>query len=160
MKRIDSQNFDTFFEGLLKVDKAEKVIRGRFDIEDIGLNGKNNFITHLISSLGKISSLTYKILFWEKNHVIQTFIQSNKRIEFRISTKYESGKKPGVVFIDENGLDKAFFEVLLTNHFNYEMAEEPSMNIRVQLCVNYENHISIIDIYDDRGGNIYYLSFE
>ncbi len=160
MKRIYSQNFDTFFEDLLKVDKAENVIRGRFDIEDIGLIVKNNFITHLISSLGKISSLTYKILFWEKNDVIQTFIESNKRIEFRISAKYESGKKPGVIFIDEKGLDKAFFEVLLTNHFNYEMAEEPSMNIRVQLCVNYENHISIIDIYDDRGFNVYYLSLE
>jgi len=38
------------------------------------------------------------------------------------------------------------------------MAKEPSFNIRVQLSINTNNSIILLDIYDDRGFDIYFHS--
>ena len=56
-----------------------------------------------------------------------------------------------------NGFDEKIFRQLLTNHFNYETAEDPSLNIRVQICLNEETEIRLLDIYDDRGFDAYVL---
>lgn len=161
VEKIDFRNFDAFFSELVEANgNDKKVIQVRYDIEDINVTKKGGFVENTIKSFGLITSITYKILFWEKEEVIQTFIQSNKNKDFKISVKYKNGKKPGVIFIEEETLDKSFLEALLLNHFNHEMAEDPSMNIRVQLGVNYKNGIRLLDIYDDRGFYMYYWNFK
>lgn len=157
LKKIDSKNFDKNFIKLLEIKKGENIVKGRFDIEPIGLKEKIDFITHLLFSFKSVSSLTYKILFWENDKVIQEFIESNQKKIFDIVTSYKNGEMPGALFIDERTIDEAFLRVLLINHFNHEMAKDPSLNIRVQICVNHEEYITLLDIYDDRGFDIYYL---
>lgn len=154
---IDSSKFDTFFQNLLKVEKHNKTIIAKYDIEPVKQQEKIDFIEYIINSFKPFFSITYKILFWEKSEIIQQFIDSNKEKTFLRLTNYKGGKDSGTVFVDDDYFDKTFFEALLINHFNFEMAEDPSMNIRVQICISSESKISIIDIYDDRGFNIYYL---
>jgi len=155
--KVNSKNFDKSFERLLETKKSQNVAKGRFDIELMELSGKIEFITHLLLSFKSVSGLTYKILFWEKDNVVQNVIEQNNEKVIDIVTSYKDGEIPGVIFIDEGILDITFLSALLTNHFNHEMAKEPSLNLRVQICVNHEDYITLFDIYDDRGFDIYYL---
>lgn len=157
LKVIDSKNFDKNFASLLETKKGKNIVKGRFDIEPIGLNKKIEFITRLLFSFKSVLSLTYKILFWEKDSVVQKLVKSNKEKTCQFVTSYKNGELPGVLFIDERTIDEAFLNKLLINHFNNEMAKNPSLNMRVQICVNHEEYITLFDIYDDRGFDIYYL---
>lgn len=155
--KIDSKSFNKSLGKLLETKKSENVVKGRFDIESIGLKEKIDFITHLLLSFKSVLSLTYKIQFWEKDSIVQSLIESNKEKIVEIVTSYKNGEMPGVLFIDEKTIDETFLRTLLMNHFNHEMGKDPSLNIRVQICVNHEKYITLLDIYDDRGFDIYYL---
>jgi hypothetical protein len=38
------------------------------------------------------------------------------------------------------------------------MAEEPSLNLRIQICLTQEKGIVLLDIYDDRGFDVYFIN--
>lgn len=155
---INSSNFNQNFKKLLKVKKGRAIASGRLCLESIKLKDKAEFVILLISSLKSIIGITYKILFWEEDVKIENFLEMNfpnKRYEKVLS--YKNGKQAGVIFIDDGILDISFLKSVLNNHFNFEMAKEPSQNLRVQICVNLDSIIMLLDIYDDRGFNIYYI---
>ncbi len=159
LKIINSNNFDQNFKKLLKSKKGKNIAKGRFDIELIKIRAKEEFIIDLISSFNSIKCITYKILFWEKDKKIEDFFQMtfpNKNYKKVLS--YKNDKQAGVIFIDDDMLDMFFLRLILNNHFNFEMAKEPSKNIRVQLCVNIDKYIVLLDIYDDRGFDIFYIN--
>lgn len=151
---IDSKNFDKEFSKLLTNKKGENVANGRVDIENISLINKPNFIVSLLQSYSKVFQITYKILFWEKDEVMSGFFNS----DFKIHTSYKNGKVPGVIFIDDDKINEELVKSLLINHFNYEMAEEPSLNLRIQICLTQEKGIVLLDIYDDRGFDVYFIN--
>lgn len=154
--KVDSRNFDEKFDSVLKEKKGQNIIKGRFDIEPVELKLKLDFVFHFFKSFKDISTLTYKILFWEKDNIIESLLEFSKgKIIKTISYKME--EYPGIIFIDDENLDKIFLEKLLINHFNYEMAENPSLNMRVQICINHKDYITLLDIYDDRGFDVYYF---
>ena len=71
---------------------------------------------------------------------------------------YKNGARAGVIFIKEKAFDPNFLRSVLLHHFNFELAKEPSLNIRVQLAANNKEKFSILfDIYDDRGCYVYYF---
>lgn len=159
MDIIDSKNFDSKFLKILKNKKGRNVAKGRFDIENIEMSKKSDFIVAFLLSLKFIKGITYKILFWEKDDVLTELFKfnfSNKKSE--ISVSYRSGKLPGVLFVNDREVDELFLRLILENHFNYEMAKNPALNLRVQICINQEEFLTLLDIYDDRGFDIYYLS--
>ena len=155
---INSSNFNQNFKKLLKIKKGRGIANGRLCIESITLKDKAEFVILLISSLKSIIGITYKILFWEEDVKIEKFLElnfPNKRYEKVLS--YKNGKQAGAIFIDDGILDISFLKSILNNHFNFEMAKEPSQNLRVQISVNLDNIIILLDIYDDRGFDIYYI---
>ncbi len=157
---VNSSNFDQNFKKLIKVKKGRNVVNGRLCLELIKLENKVEFIIRLISSLKSIISITYRILFWEEDIKIENFLELNflnKKYEKVLS--YKNGKQAGCIFIDDDCLDISFLKSILSNHFNFEMAKEPSQNLRVQICVNLNNIIMLLDIYDDRGLDIYYINY-
>ncbi|WP_310557032.1 hypothetical protein [Flavobacterium sp.] len=154
--KIDSENFDKSFKKLLQLKKGKNIVNGRFDLEPIKLEAKLDFIIHLLLSSNLIESLTYKILFWEETNKVESLIKSYKK-KYSTIISYNNGKLPGIIFINEDVLDVLFLKELLINHFNHEMAKNPSLSLRVQICINKEDYITLIDIYDDRGFDIYYL---
>lgn len=159
MMKVNSTNFDDRFSVLLANKGGENIITGRFDIEPVGLTKKLDFIIQFFS-LKLITGLTFKILFWEKDNLLKSLMASMNITKYWLPTSYENGEAPGVLYIDMNVFDESVFRQLLTNHFNYEMAEDPSLNIRVQICLNEENKIKLLDIYDDRGFDVYVLEGE
>lgn len=155
MEIVNSKNFDQSFKKLLKVKKGKNIVRGRFDLEPIKLKTKAEFIIHLISSLKSIIGITYKILFWEDDAKIENFLKLNfPNMMYEKTSSYKNGKQAGIIFIDGK-IDISFLRLILNNHFNFEMAKEPSQNIRIQLCVNLDDYIMLLDIYDDRGFDCY-----
>ena len=155
---INSSNFNQNFKKLLKIKKGRGIANGRLCIESIKLKDKAEFVILLISSLKSIIGITYKILFWEEDVKIEKFLElnfPNKRYEKVLS--YKNGKQAGAIFIDDGILDISFLKSILNNNFNFEMAKEPSQNLRVQISVNLDNIIILLDIYDDRGFDIYYI---
>lgn len=159
MDKVNSANFDNQFSVLLENKGGENVITGRFDIEPVDLSKKLDFIVRLFS-LKVIVGLTYKILFWEKDTLIEDLLKSMNLTKYWLNTSYKNGEDPGVLYIDMKAFDEKILRQLLINHFNYEMAEDPSLNIRVQICINEENEIKLLDIYDDRGFDVYVLVSE
>lgn len=156
-EKIDSENFDETFERLLEEKKGQNVIKGRFDIEPVELNEKLDFIIRLLLSFKSIAGFTYKILFWEKDNLVEGLLKSTKEKVYKVATSYKNEELPGIIFVDSDTLDEPFLKALLTNHFNYEMAKDPSLNLRIQICVSHEGYKTLLDIYDDRGFDIYYL---
>ncbi len=159
VEHITSKNFDKSLGKLLKTKKAENVVKGRFDLEPIELTKKSSFIIDFLSSIKSIKNLTYKILFWEKDSLIENLIKLNSSRDdsFKITLSYRNGQPSGVAFLESEKIDEHFLKVLLDNHFNFEMAVDPSLNLRVQICINQKNIITVMDIYDDRGFDIYYI---
>ena len=155
---VDSKNFDQVFGQLLAKKEGENTIKGRFDIEPVTLAHKLDFVVALLSSFQTIRGLTYKILFWDRIGSIKDLMASSRK-RYQLSSLYEGDEHPGVIFVDEESLDDSFCKRLLVNHFNYEIAKAPSLNLRIQLCVNHSHYITLLDIYDDRGFDIYYLCY-
>jgi hypothetical protein len=159
MKLINSNNFDQNFQKLLKVKKGKNIAKGRLDLEPIKLKAKAELIALLMSSLKLSAGITYKVLFWEEDAKIENFFKLNfPNKKYVKASSYKNGKQAGVIFVDDEALDTPFLKSILNNHFNFEMAKEPSQNIRVQLCANLDNYIILLDIYDDRGLDIYHIS--
>lgn len=155
---VNSTNFNKKLGNLLKTKEGKNVTEGRFDIESIQLKQKSDFLISFVTSYKEIFSITYKILFWEKDEILKKWFNLNFPAKhYRIDKTYRNGILPGSIFIDEQSIDKSFLKILLDNHFNYEMAEEPSLNVRVQICINTKDFIVLLDIYDDRGFYVYYL---
>ncbi len=157
-KFIDSKNFDQNFDQILRKKKGEDLMKGRYDIESIDLELKSSFIIQFLHSFEPIKGITYKILFWEEDKQLSKLFNSNCiKKEYQIINLYRNGETPGILFIDEKEFDEHFLEIILNNHFNYEFAVEPSLNMRLQICVNKINHIILFDIYDDRGFDTYHF---
>ncbi|WLD23771.1 hypothetical protein NU10_13860 [Flavobacterium dauae] len=159
MIKIDSTNFDDQFKVLLENKKGKNVITGRFDIESIGLINKIDFIIEFFS-LNQIIGSTIKILFWEKDSFLINLMASMNVTNYWLATSYKNEEIPGTLYIDMSVFDESVFRQLLINHFNFEMAENPSLNMRVQICLTKEKKVTLLDIYDDRGFDIYMLEKE
>jgi hypothetical protein len=157
--KVNSKNFDNQFSAVLENKGGKNVITGRFDIEPVDLISKLDFIIQFFS-LQLVTGITYKILFWEKDHLIESLLKSMNVTEYWLNTRYNNEEAPGIIYIDMDAFDEKVFRSLLINHFNYEMAEDPSLNIRVQICLNEKNGTRLLDIYDDRGLDVYVLRRE
>jgi len=104
-----------------------------------------------------VLGLTYKIMYWEQDERMK-YLFSNKK--YKLVVSYKHGKRPGIIYLEDKIIDTVFLNTLLETHFNYEMAKDPSINMRVQLCLNQAYSIILLDIYDDRGFDIYYYYFK
>jgi hypothetical protein len=156
---INSHNFDANFKKILLDKSGENFIRGRYDIEGIQLKNKSGFVIQMLHAIKEIKSITYKILFWETDKTINDFFNLNfNHKTYQIVANYTGKEIPGVLFVDDEKFDKNFTKVLLNTHFNYELAVSPSLDLRVQICINnVDNFIFLLDVYDDRGFDIYHF---
>lgn len=154
---INSCNFNKYFKTLLEIKDEKNIVKGQFNLDNLVFEDRIAFIIKFISSINPVLGITYKILFWERDTKIKRFFNSTlPQIKYKIATTYKDGKIPGVIFVDDTTIDFSFFEKLLRGHFNFEMANEPSFNGRLQICISSEHLVFLLDIYDDRGFHIYF----
>ena len=151
----NSENFDKQFKSLLKNKNKKCVIKSQFDFENVNVSKKIELIKFLITNKNLADSIVYKIIFWEKDEVIENFLVSKN---YKKMKSYKNGIRPGIIFVEENKIDIEFLNFILLRHFNFELAKEPSLNVRIQFFVKFDDEFSILfDIYDDRGFYAYYL---
>jgi hypothetical protein len=152
LQDIDCKSVDDFFRQRLSKKQDKNIVKGRVDIEHISLTKKSQFIYDIISSFNAISGCTYRILFWEKNEIIESFFKLNfPKKEYIIYQPYKNKKSPGICFVRDLEIDKMFFKMLINNHFNFELAKNPSLCVRVQMYIYITGFKILLDIYDDRG---------
>jgi len=165
------KNFDKKFRQLLHTKGGRDILKGRCCMESIKLKNKVDFIMQLFLFSEGLLSLTYKIFFWETDKVMEEFVEnnflhktieeSNKPKESKICVKarsYKGKRIPGVMYLEDQLIDGNFFKKLLNVHFNFELALEPSLSLRVQICVNKKDLVLLLDIYDDRGFNLHMVT--
>ena len=155
---INSENFDKELKEIIDSENGKKVGGARCSIDDIHISKKSKFVINFIQSLSSISGVTFKVLFWETQEVIESFFREtfpNKSYKMAIS--YGGGQEPGVFFVDDNTPDTIFIKELLDHHFNFELAADPALNLRVFIAINQDNLTWLLEIYDDRGFYMYQL---
>ena len=153
---INPSNFDVEFRKIRRNKRG--VAKSRIDFENIDVEAKIRLIMFLISKVSRLDSVVYKILFWERDGKIEEYLLKNMKGRYTKARPYKNGARAGVIFIKEKMLDPNFLRSILLRHFNFELAKEPSLNIRVQLAANNKEKFSILfDIYDDRGCYVYYF---
>ncbi len=148
----------SYFDTILSSKEGKDVVRGRYDIEPIPLENKSGFVIELLESIKDIRSVTYRIQFWEQDNVIEDWLSENaENKEFSIPVLYSDTEIPGIALVNEKDIDKDFMKTLLDTHFNFELAVSPALNVEVQICINNAaEFIYLLDIYDDRGFDIYH----
>ena len=153
---INPSNFDVEFRKISRNKRG--IAKSRIDFENIDVEAKIRLIMFLISKASRLDSVVYKILFWEKDEKIEEHLLKNMKGQYTKAKPYKNGARAGVIFIKEKAFEPNFLKFILLRHFNFELAKEPSLNIRVQLAVNNKEKFSILfDIYDDRGCYVYYF---
>ena len=158
VKQIDLGSFDLSLKEIANIKVRKNIVKGRYDIESISIDSKSSFIIQFLLSIKSITGITYKVFFWEKDSRIHSFFVSNFQSKnYQITISYENGKKPGIFCVKDTLIDPIFLSILLSNHFNYELGITPSLNLRVQICIDQEQFVCLLDIYDDRGFDVYYL---
>ena len=136
-KRIDKKRFDEQFRRLFAQKEDPGVVYGQFDMEYLPLDAKPYFIIQLLLSFREISHITYRVVFWENNDRMISFMESNlSDRQYSLTTFYIGRESPGIIYIEDKRVDDIFLAEILKNHFNYEMGKEPTLQMRLQICID------------------------
>ena len=151
------QKYLKIFKNRKKFEKKGKIIWSRYYLDDYDFSKRVDFVLSLIHNHVQKEFIS-EIQYWEDNHKMVNFFEQSKN-SYSIIKEYKNGQKPGIIVIDDNQMDMNFFKNLLLNHYNFELAYEPALSIKILLFVNYDDYLMAFDLYDDRGFiiNYYFL---
>ena len=106
----------------------------------------------------RIDSYLAKRLELTRTRVQELIKEEQIKVNYKKIKSYKNGIKPGIIFLEQDKIDTKFIDFILLRHFNFELAKEPSLNIKVQFFIKFDDQFSMLfDIYDDRGFYAYYL---
>jgi len=138
------------FNFIEKLNKSQKI---RFYLNRIvDLDKKIELIISTISLTKEDEKLYLFLKFWQEDTSIIDELKKNE-INIIHHKKYLGDEEAGGLACEITLVNSDFIHQLLLCHFNYETGGEPYLNIRPYFVLN-ESKI-IIDIYDDRGFDIY-----
>jgi len=131
----------------------------RFELgaEEIGLKRFEQALDrsyHIFSECFRGSPIWLRIILWDKQGEIDL-----KNAGLVIENANSSLKRIGeeeVLYLYFKKYSQAILSPVMTSIINYELAQEPSANITCYF-INFEKSI-IVNIYDDRGVDVYALS--
>lgn len=153
--KMDYNIYNELFNTMLENDNTN-VVKGRFNIENLSIQQKADYIFDLIKSF----STDYKIcriLFWEKDEKIMCFIKKYAKKNCHILNCYQGKDVPGICILNINEETSSLLKKILISHLGFELGEDFSINVRLQIYIKKEELRIIIDVYDDRGFNMYIL---
>lgn len=148
--------FIKIYHNRVKYETEKKFIWNRYYLDNYLLNKRVDFVEKLIKDSVK-GEFLLEIRFWDDTKRILDFFKNLKNENYLLE-EYKGGEKPGIIIVDDKGLDVTFFRDLLQCHYNYEQAEDPSLNVKILLFINSDIDLKVYDFYDDRGFivNYYY----
>jgi hypothetical protein len=141
-----------------KFEENEKLVWSRFYLEDYAFDKRKYFVLALIENCVK-NEFVIEVQFWEENQKMVEFFKQLKN-SYSIIKEYNNKQSPGIIVIDDYCLDIHFFEQLLQSHYNYELASEPALSVKILLFINQKDHLRVFDFYDDRGFTISYYYYD
>jgi hypothetical protein len=148
------KKYSKIFKRYKEYEKRKKIVWSRYYLDEYDFSRRVDFILNLIQSHVQ-KEFVVEIKYWEDNYKMAIFLEQSKN-SYSIIKEYKNGQKPGIIVINDNNMDMRFFENLLSNHYNFELACEPALSIKVLLFINYDDYLMIFDFYDDRGFIISY----
>lgn len=147
-------NYIAAYKNYKKFEEEGKLIWCRYYLDDYQFNQRVDFVLELIRNYVK-EEFVMEVQFWEKNELISDFFKNIKN-SCSIIKKYRNKQDPGVIISEDYCLDMDFFQQLLQNHYNYELAYEPSLSVKILLFIDKKDYLMVFDFYDDRGFIINY----
>jgi hypothetical protein len=145
------------FKSHKKFEKSKKLVWSRYYFDDYEFNKRVRFVLSLVKNYLK-DGFVMEIKFWEENDKMLELFAETKN-SYKMIRGYEKAEEPGIMTVDDLFLDLIFFEKLLQWHYNYEVAKEPALSIKVLLFFEDEEKLTIFDFYDDRGFIINYYYY-
>lgn len=140
------------------------IMKKRFDMEELTVFQKIEFINKTICDLSDMSVtlVTIKLAFWESNCKIKKMMRQFNVLHLcsfiQLYDKQLKPEQPGVVHIHDIPTNSNFINQLLLSHLNFELALIPALNIRIAIEFKSQEDFYSLDIYDDRGCDLYCLS--
>lgn len=153
--------FDLQFGKILSKKILPEIPRMRIYLEEISeVRLKALFLREFVERFAEHKSFFVKILFWESPNdfiekVLISKFRSNK-INITRQTKVDSSD-PCIVWFNGDKLEPILLEEMILWHFNFELAENPSANMRIQFCLINSIDQILWDVYDDRGCDVYWF---
>lgn len=132
-----------------KYELEKKFIWSRFYFDNFSFDKRVNFVIEMIKESLK-EEFILEIKFWDNNILTLDFFK-NLTNRNSILEEYKGEESPGIIIVYGRNLELSFFIELLQSHYNYELAEDPSLNIKVLLFIDTTKCLKIYDFYDDRG---------
>jgi len=152
MNPIGPFNFDIVLGDVLRNKGGKNIVRARYHLDDLAFELRSKYAVAHVASLGPVEYVLYRISYWETvDGVMDTVRPILGEHAIIHTTEYVEGEHPGVLFLRGSRLDTILLSGLLTYHYNYEQAEEPSIDMRLQLYVVCATQDYLFDFYDDRG---------
>ena len=153
--------FDIKFSKILKTKISPEIGRIRIFLEEISdTKLKVLFFQKFVARFAEHESFFVKLLFWESPEefiekvLLSKFDASKIKI---IRQKSDDFSDPCVVWFHGDKLDSVLLYEIILWHFNFELAESPSANMRVQFSLTESGNQILWDVYDDRGCDVYWL---
>lgn len=154
---MNCENLKTLHNKIKSNNKSRNITKANINLENLSVKKKIELIKNLFFSSNDIESISYEISSWDADYKIEKLFRLNNKSNASKIASYKNGKKPGLFYKTETLLDDIFLINLLTNHFNFEKGLSPSLNIKVIVYIIRSNSKILLDIYDDRGLNFYFI---
>lgn len=130
-------------------ESDNKFIWNRYFLDNYSLNRRVDFVSELIKDSVRNGFLV-EVKFWDSTEKVLDFFKNLKNKSY-VLKEYKDGQEPGIIIVEDKELDIEFFSDLLQRHYNYEHAEDPSLNIQILLFIERGTDLIVYDFYDDRG---------
>lgn len=155
------EEFELKFGKILKEKSGLGIPRMRIYMEEISeVSDKIAFLIDFYQNFGSYESFFLKLLFWENpNQFIKDVICKEEPSSLLNFSFCESNDPtiPNVMWFNGETLDVSMLKEIVLWHFNYEMAKDPSCDMRVQFCLYISDKYMLWDVYDDRGCDVYWI---
>lgn len=148
--------YDYFINSTLLDINYNKFYHGKQEyfncnIESMSFNDK---ISTIETYFNDSNLIVLKLYYWESDCQITQYIR-NFNYNYVSLKSYKGRTIPGVVLISLRKTDTIFIRNLLFNHFNKDFSRNPFLDIRPYFLVQNQASEIVLEVYDDRGFNVF-----
>ncbi len=146
------------YKSYKKYEKNDRFLYCRYYLEKYKFNLRIGFISKLLLN-EDYDNYVIELKFWENDEFILSKMK-DYNYNCTLVRTYKNGQTPGILAVEGKKVDLTNLGAILLNHFNYELAEKPALNIGIILYLESADFLKVYDFYDDRGFTISYYSNE
>lgn len=155
---LSKPEFDRLDNGSLRSEAG--VVRIRHHLDNLSIEQKVQYIMSAWDAQCPGSIISFRMLFWNGPDEVLAFLSPYRHMirsqhVIRAPQVTQPNDGPEASAMDIEAESEKLFEVVLRAHLNSELAQDPSINIRLRSISYSGKGFVLFDIYDDRGMDVY-----